>query len=460
MIYEVRQYGAVGNGKAKDTVAIQAAIDACSADGGGVVLLSQGTYLSGGLYLKSGVNLQIDASAKLIASGDIKDYGTDTHHNRYRNEKALDRCFIYAQDVENIGICGDGIIDGNAEAFPNDGDIYRPMLLRFLRCSRIHLRDIRLYNAAAWTTAFLDSNYIWVKGVDIRNEKRYNGDGLDFDGCSHVYISDCNIIGTDDNLCLQSSSKDYPVEDIHITNCSFSSICAAIRIGLKSIGSISNVTISNCTMHNVWREGIKVECTEGGNISEIVASGITMKNVSRPIWCMLNNRFEPEDYGTSIELNEMLEIGTMRNLIFENLIITDEEEMKKTHYRFTDDIMGSPRFGGIRMDAEDNHPIENVVMKNIFYTAIGGVKEEDIPKEYPTVVDGKKCSTEGCSSNYYPDWSRAVFLDIRNVSRLILEDIVLTEKYEDERQKVILEGCSLIERDDRKSGKTVFYKSE
>lgn len=444
MIYEVKQYGAVGDGKTKDTAAIQEAIDICCREGGGVVQFSHGTYLSGGLYLKSGVTLQIDASARLIASGDIADYGTDTHHNRYRNEKAMDRCFIYAQDAENIGICGNGIIDGNAEAFPNAGDIYRPMLLRFLRCTQIRLDDIRLYNAAAWTTAFLDSTFIWVNGVDIRNEKRYNGDGLDFDGCSHVYVSNCNIVGTDDNLCLQASSTEYPVEDVHIVNCSFSSICAAIRIGLKSIGSISNVTISNCTMHNVWREGIKVECTEGGTISEIVVSGITMKNVSRPIWCILNNRFEQDDYGSSVELEEMPEIGVMRNLIFENLIITDEEEMKRMHYRFTDDIMGSPKFGGIRIDAEKNHPVERLFLKNLIYTAIGGVKKSDIPEEYPQVVDGKKESTQGCSSNYYPDWSRTVFLDIRNVKQLLLEDMVFTEQYADERPKVILEGCELL----------------
>ena len=146
-------------------------------------------------------------------------------------------------------------------------------------------------NSPSWTTAFLDSEYIWIHGVQIENEKRYNGDGLDFDGSRHLYISDCRIQGTDDNLCLQAGNPAYPVEDVHITNCSFSSVCAGIRIGLKSIGRISGVVISNCTMHNVWREGIKIECTEGGSISDITVSNVTMRNVRRPVFVLLNNRF-------------------------------------------------------------------------------------------------------------------------------------------------------------------------
>lgn len=83
----------------------------------------------------------------------------------------------------------------------------------------------------------------------------------------HVWVRGCYIDGTDDNLCLQSSG--LPVQDVHISDCAFTSVCAGIRIGLKSIGEISNVVISNCTMRNVRREGIKLECTEGGSITDV-----------------------------------------------------------------------------------------------------------------------------------------------------------------------------------------------
>ncbi|MDE7212460.1 MAG: right-handed parallel beta-helix repeat-containing protein, partial [Lachnospiraceae bacterium] len=391
--------------------------------------------------------LEIAASAILKASGEISDYGKDTHYNRYRNEEELDRCFLFAEDAENIGIIGMGQIDGNAESFPNQNSIYRPMLLRFLHCRHICIENVRLHNAAAWTTAFLDSTDIKIKGVDIKNEKQYNGDGLDFDGCSHVFVSDCRIRGTDDNLCLQSSNKKYPVEDIHITNCEFTSLCAAIRIGLKSIGSISNVTISNCTFHNVWREGIKIECTEGGSITDVVIRGIAMKNVSRPVWIMLNNRFEPQGLGSSKELQQMPSIGILQNIILSDLVITDEDEMRKEHYRFGKDIMGSPRFGGIRIDAQEQHPIVNVMINNLIYTAVGGVKREEIPQEYPEVLDRLENPNEISSENYYPDWSRAVFLDCRNVRNLVLDNWMIHKNHDDERESIIVENCSVIKQD-------------
>lgn len=202
--FDPRSYGAVADGHSKDTAAVQAAIDAAAAQGG-TVRLAGGTFVCGTLYLKSNVALEITNSATLLASPDIADYGTDTHHNRYRNEPELDRCFLFAQDAENVTICGSGVIDGNAAAFPNAGSIYRPMLLRVLRCRNVRVQNLRLLNAAAWATAFLDSDFIWATDLHIENHRNYNGDGLDFDSCRHVWVRGCYIDGTDDNLCLQSS---------------------------------------------------------------------------------------------------------------------------------------------------------------------------------------------------------------------------------------------------------------
>ena len=443
MIVCVTDQGAVGDGRTVNTQSIQRAVDLCHESGGGTVFFPKGVFVSGTLYLKSNVTLEIAAGAALMASPDIRDYGKDTHRNRYRNEEALDRCFLYAQDQENIDITGKGEINGNARAFPNEGDEGRPMMLRFLRCRNIHIDGVRLYQAAAWTAAFLDSSFIWVSGVQIFNDKNYNGDGLDFDGCAHVFVDSCRITGTDDNLCLQSGSRAYPVKDIHISNCEFSSICAAIRIGLKSIGDIHNVVISNCTMDKVWREGIKIECTEGGNISDIAISNIAMRDVRRPLFMLLNNRFQPEDYGSSIELDEAPEIGRMENILIHNIIATDSKEMKKIHRRFDDDIMGEPRFNGVRIDAEEHHAIRNVTISHFMYHSIGGVRKGEIPSDYPKVLDQKSHPGETTSENYYPDWSRAAFMDIRNVEGLSLEDIILSAEEPDGREAYFVENCQV-----------------
>ncbi len=428
-----------------DTRAIQDAINTCHAGGGGEVVLENGTFRSGTLYLKSNVQLRIDSGAVLVAGGDIADYPADTHYNRYINEQDMDRCFIYAEDAENIGLTGFGEINGNAEAFPNPGSIYRPMMIRFLRCRNIRVENLRLYNAAAWTSAFLDSVNIWCLNLDIKNDKRYNGDGLDFDGCANVFVDNCKILGTDDNLCLQSSSPDYPVRNIHISNCLFTSICAGIRIGLKSVGEISEVTITNCTFENIWREGLKIECTEGGIIRNITASNLTMRNVSRPVFILLNNRLS--DIGSSIGLNEMPEIGKLENIIISGLVIYDSSEMKNIHYRFKDDIMGSPIFHGIRVDAEENHKIGGLILRDVIYHAIGTVKLADIPTDYPLVLDRKKHPGQITSENYYPDWSRVSCLDIRNVDSLVLDNIILKLLNPDERKPYIMEGCEILKQD-------------
>lgn len=253
------------------------------------------------------------------------------------------------------------------------------MMIRLLRCRNVHVENLRLYEAAAWTTAFLDSEYIWVRGVDIKNDKRYNGDGLDFDGSAHVFVSDCYVRGTDDNFCLQASSKDHPVHDVHVTNCEFTGVCAGLRFGLKSIGDIYDVTVSNCTLNRVWREGIKIECTEGGAISDISFDNIVMRNVTRPVFAILNNRFELDGYGTSVELDHMPEIGAMSRISITNLTATDDEEMANVHHRFTDYVMGEPRFNGIRFDAAEGHPIEDMALDGCATYAPADVRVDGEP---------------------------------------------------------------------------------
>lgn len=440
--FDPRSYGAMADGHSKDTAAVQAAIDAAAAQGG-TVRLAGGTFVCGTLYLKSNVALEITNSATLLASPDIGDYGTDTHHNRYRNEPELDRCFLFMQDAENVTICGSGVIDGNAAAFPNAGSIYRPMLLRVLRCRNVRVQNLRLLNAAAWTTAFLDSDFIWATDLHIENHRNYNGDGLDFDGCRHVWVRGCYIDGTDDNLCLQSSG--LPVQDVHISDCAFTSVCAGIRIGLKSIGEISGVVISNCTMRNIWREGIKLECTEGGSITDILVENITMHNVRRPIFAILNNRYRPDDLGSSVELDHIPPIGTMARLRFVGITAVDDEEMAHAQRRFDHDIMGEPRFGGCRLDANAAHPIEDVTIRDFWYTAIGGVRLADLPAApYPEVPDRLQAPTAPGSENYYPDWSRTTHLDARNVRGLTLENLHFNTLYPDERPKMLTEGPTVM----------------
>lgn len=167
-----------------------------------------------------------------------------------------------------------------------------------------------------------------------------------------------------------------------------------------------------------------------------------MRNVSRPLYMILNNRFRPDDLGSSIELKEMPQIGSLSNLIFSNIIARDDSEMQNPHRRFGNDLMGAPFFNGIRMDACEKHPIENVMINQLIYQTIGGVHLDELPTEYPRVIDQLKQPGMMGSENYYPDWSRTAFLDIRNVNGLHLSNVELQAIHADERPPYLLEGCS------------------
>lgn len=443
-----RDHGATGDGTTKDTAALQAALDACADAGGGRVVVEHGTYLTGTLFLRSRVELHIAASARLLASTDIEDYPENVHHNRYRNESDLDRCLLFAEDVEHVTLSGPGEINGNGPAFPRVGPPPRAMMLRTLRASHVRVRDLQLLDAPGWTTAFLDSRWIWVENVRIHNDSNFNGDGLNFDGCQHVYVRGCHITGTDDNICLQSSSREYPTRDVHISDCELSSVCAGIRIGLKSIGTISDVTIQGITMTRVLREGVKIECTEGGAITRIAISDLIMHDVRRPLWILLNNRFEPDDLGSSKELESMPEIGELSHIRVSGLTAVDSGEMAHEQWRFDHDLQGTAEFAGIRVDAASAAPIRFLTLRDVTYVPWGGVQVPSHPlEEYPEVVDGLRVSTEGASSNYFPTWSRTTFFDVRNVEALRLEAVLLQARQPDARPPYLIEGCTVLAED-------------
>src|SRR5690606_32721754 len=130
-VYNVSDFGAVNDGKTLNTKAIQSAIDECTANGGGTVLLSGGgKFMTGTIYLKDYVTLHIDNGTVLLGSPSYDDYTTDTHKQMYKREANLNRCLIFARDAKSFAIEGYGTIDGNGHReFFSKG---RPMLIRFL----------------------------------------------------------------------------------------------------------------------------------------------------------------------------------------------------------------------------------------------------------------------------------------------------------------------------------------
>lgn len=435
-IFDVRNYGALGDGKTINTAAIQKAIDNCNASGGGKVLIANGNYVTGTIFIKSNVILYIEVGATLSGSTKIVDYSPDVFRNQYAGEPYMDRCLIFAENAKNIGIEGKGMINGRGEKvnFPNVGDPhnYRPVLIRFLKCENILLQDIELLNPACWTVAMIYCKRINVEGITISSRVNGNGDGLDFDGCEYVTINNCVFDTSDDAICLQASSKDYPCRFFTITNCIMSSQWAGIRIGLLSIGDFYNVSVDNCVFHNIVDAGLKIQMNEGGRMENFIFSNLIMKEVTRVVLMTFNN-FTVYVDGP----DEPAPMQAMKNFMFSNFRVETKSVQK-------DDVKPLILITGL-----PGHMIENLTFSNFYMTGPGG----------GTNSDGKLRSIPELD-HIRPEFFQfgkvvpAYGIYARHVKGLYLDNLVMNTETPDSRPAVICDDVIDMELSDSKASVT------
>ncbi|WP_165748794.1 glycoside hydrolase family 28 protein [Cellulophaga sp. Z1A5H] len=418
--YNVLDYGAKGDGTSKDTKAVQAAIDACTKNGGGNVIIPAGkTVLIGTIYLKNFVTLYIENGAVLLGSPNYEDYTTDTHKNRYKNEPHMDRCLIFASDAKYFAIKGLGTIDGNGHPkyFTKEKG-GRPMMMRFLNCTNIQLKEVTLINPAAWTSAWLYCDQIVVDSIKIISRVNQNGDGLDFDGCTNVRVANSSFDTSDDSICLQTSRPDKPCKNIVITNCVFTSKWAAMRIGLASRGDFESVTVSNCTFHDIQDSGLKIQMNEGGEMKNMIFSNIVMKNVPRPIFMTFCQQ------RAGVETPEtMFPMKAMHSFSFNNMIIDNRELDKNSVIFFT----GMPE-----------HYISNIQLNNIQMTVSGGGTFADATKKEINEY------TLETLNGWWPEFSKVGTLPAsgvyaRHIDGLYINNFQLITITDDKRKSIVFD---------------------
>ena len=272
-VYDVRDYGARGDGVTKDTAAIQAAIDAAEASGGGTVEIPAGKYLTGSIYLKDNIDFHVGAGAELVASTNRADYNAHDvcPQNWYsKNENTTGGHLLLAIEKKNVTVRGPGTINGRSDFFlvdpktgrnwpnRNAGIPWRPaQMLYFVECERVRVADLRLVGAPYWSCFLHGCDHVQVRGLDVhtmREPRTLNGDGIDIDCCRYVTVSDCLIDTDDDSITLRASGKrlrKHPQECAYVTvaNCVLSSVCDAIRVGVGD-GRIHDAVFSNIAVHD------------------------------------------------------------------------------------------------------------------------------------------------------------------------------------------------------------------
>jgi hypothetical protein len=247
----VRDYGAAGDGKTKDTLALQQTIDRCAALGGGDVVIPAGDYLTGALTLRSNVALHIEQDASLLGSGDMADYPLTQVRWEGRWIKGYS-AFVSAVDGENIGISGPGKIVGSTAI---KGRVERPSGLRLPALIELtNCRNVRVENCATSQAGMWSIHPVYCENIVFKSLTIDSGaDGIDVDSCRHVVIDGCNFSTGDDCISLKSGRGEEgytinrPCEDVRIANCTFAdSHFACIGIGSETSAGIRNVHIDHC----------------------------------------------------------------------------------------------------------------------------------------------------------------------------------------------------------------------
>lgn len=277
-IFDVRDFGAIGDGKTLNTKAIQKAIDTCAENGGGRVLFSDGIYMTGTVILKSKIDLHIDLNAILLGSPDCNDYPEfEKKHVCVENlPRKRGAALIYAEECEDISITGMGKIDANGYSFVEECEPYHwgwryrrlelptpPRVVFLTGCRNILVEDVTMINQpAGWSYWVHDCDCVIFDRVKILADAEFpNNDGIHINSSRNVTVSNSMISTGDDCIIVRANNaslKENKIcEKVTVTNCTLTSHTNAIRIGWLNDGVIRNCTFSNLAI-NETRTGISI----------------------------------------------------------------------------------------------------------------------------------------------------------------------------------------------------------
>lgn len=297
-VYDVKEFGAKGDGKAIDTAAIQKALDECGKAGGGTVKLSAGTYLSKPIELRSKTTLLLEQGAKLQATTNHQDFMKSPGDWLQASGSSDFIPLVNGKRLTDVTITGKGIIDGAGEVWWGPAEdarrktpgytLPRPRLMVLSNCKNVKVTGITLQNSPTFHFVPTDCEDVLIEGVTVLSPTgAANTDAIDPSRCRRVTITKCVIDTGDDDIAIKSGKKveghEFACEDITVTDCTFKH-GHGMSIGSEVVGGVRNVTVKNCTFEGT-ENGLRIKSRrgKGGVVENITYTDITMKNVDPAI---------------------------------------------------------------------------------------------------------------------------------------------------------------------------------
>ncbi|HSU53456.1 MAG TPA: glycosyl hydrolase family 28 protein, partial [Candidatus Dormibacteraeota bacterium] len=325
-VYNIRDYGAKGDGKTVDTTAVQDAVDTCARERGGTVLVPAGDFVIGTVELKSNVRLYLSPQGRLLGTADIKHYSPGKGVPTSNGNVVL----LYAASAENITVEGTGTVDGQGAKFytgrgdntgpgqkREEGYVDRPHLIIFYRCKNLRVRDTFFTASAYHCMRILECRNVQLEAVRIHNRVNKNNDGFHIVSSEFVHIANCDVACQDDACALFGSNK-----FVTVTNCTFSTRWSIFRFGG---GEAENIVVSNCVIYETYGCAIKIRIGGGSRIENVLFDNIIMRDVTGPISIGLDSTSHRASAS-----GEARAKGVVRNLMFRGIRATVVAE-GKTH---------------------------------------------------------------------------------------------------------------------------------
>ena len=435
--FNIKDYGAVDDGTAINTAAIQNAVNDCYKSGGGTVIIPSGKFVTGTIYLKDNVYLHLDQGARLMSSLNMDDFPSiPSRYRCYTGEKVSLKSIIYAEDVTNTGITGTGTIDGRVYELELQYGVpsfsLRPRLIHLRGCRKVLIQNITLQDSATWVQHYKLCEDLRIEGVNVNSRlnkniqiprsaeyRGANQDGMDIDSCRNVFVSNCHIYSDDDGICLKSRTE-KPCENVVVTNCIVSTNASAIKLGTESNGGYRNININNCIVYDTRISGIGVMEVDGGICENININNITMHNImGAAIFVRLNERSHPLSNGSPVP-----ECGKMRNIRISNVTATNVGGLCYDDYKIG-------RIGCSIVGMEKQY-INDVSLHNINLTFIGGGCPESCLQDVP------ECNNDYPNSRMYGGDLPAYGFYCRYVDGLRLASVDLRLLEKDLRPPIIV----------------------